>query len=475
MDREERDLKYLDPFDISFAADNPRGETSEQIESDPQYRQLTNSINQYGLIEPLIVRPDQKDPSKYVLIDGERRLRAAHAQKQSEIPAIVVKGDIDGKILAYQVHTLRKNWSKAAETKSIKRIIEDIRQEEPDIMDGELKKRLKAITGHTSHALSDILKIANFDNETIDKAVSKNLNMSYLVQIESNFIKPLRRQYPEIIDRYGEHELRKIMVQKALDDLLVSTRFLMDKFKVVFGDKANQKQVGGIICSFLEKRKRSIRDALQEYNKVAEAPEKAEGKGRKPPREKAKKREGKPQFFKAIKLEAKDQTRIGDVKSRIESIAGALSNEENEYVAEAVYCLESRCFKAATIMIWATGISKVLRYIERDLSDFIKASKEMRQSSRSVYRHISKNFQTDARTVDDVREKSNDRQLLSYLYYRGMINAPEFHKLEANYKTRCHCAHPTAIQLSPNEVIVVFENVLGLVLSNRKLDEYPTS
>ena len=53
--------------------------------------------------------------------------------------------------------------------------------------------------------------------------------------------------------------------------------------------------------------------------------------------------------------------------------------------------------------------------------------------------------------------------------YKKMINVTEFKKLKNNYDTRNDCGHPTSIKLSPNEIVVIFENTYGLLLHNGKL------
>ena len=46
--------------------------------------ELTTSIKEYGIIEPLIVRINNQD--KFELIAGERRLRAAQMAGLTEVP-----------------------------------------------------------------------------------------------------------------------------------------------------------------------------------------------------------------------------------------------------------------------------------------------------------------------------------------------------------------------------------------------------
>lgn len=51
-------------------------------------QQLTESVRQHGILEPLLVRPSRQ-PGVYELIAGERRLRAAKQASLSSVPVIV--------------------------------------------------------------------------------------------------------------------------------------------------------------------------------------------------------------------------------------------------------------------------------------------------------------------------------------------------------------------------------------------------
>ena len=51
--------------------------------------ELAASIREHGIIQPLIVTESPDQPQRYLLITGERRLRAAHQAGISTVPAIV--------------------------------------------------------------------------------------------------------------------------------------------------------------------------------------------------------------------------------------------------------------------------------------------------------------------------------------------------------------------------------------------------
>ena len=173
--------------------------------------------------------------------------------------------------------------------------------------------------------------------------------------------------------------------------------------------------------------------------------------------------------YKKIRVTRKQLTSIDDIRSNFETIGSSFSAEEREYIAEALFCLERHCFKAATLMIWASGISRILNYISKNLSDFNKATLDMATNPKSGYKYYAKSFQKNAQSIEDIRVNSNDRQVVSYLLYKKFITETECKKLFADYSTRCDCAHPTDIMISPNQAITIFENVYDLILNNSKI------
>jgi ParB/RepB/Spo0J family partition protein len=476
MNTLRRELVYVAPNTISFDQNNPRGLTEKQIVSKPHFAILVSSIKKYGILEPLIVKKDEANTSAHILIDGERRLRAALVCNQTEVPVLIADDDTDGRILAYQVHMLREDWNKAAETKAVKKIINDLKDENPNITDEEINKKVSEITAHKQHDLADILKLIKYDDKIIEAAVSKELNMSYLVQIESSFINPLKKHYLGIYSKYGEDEIRRILIEKAINGNLVNTRFLMDKYKVVFSDLEKKEKIGKILTNFLDKKKQSIKESLKNYEALSKPTKRKEEKiekkvtSRKSKEIKSKDDGTSDKFaYKKIKITKKQQTSLTDIRINFENIGSSFSKEEDAYIAEALFCLERHCFKASTLMIWCAGISRILDYINDDIPAYNKASTDMAANPRSLYKHLSKNFQKTATSLDEIRLNCNDRQLLSYLLYKKIITETQFKKLVSDYGTRCDCAHPTDIEISPNQAISIFENVYNLIFNNGNL------
>lgn len=80
------------PIDLIHSnSDQPR-----KYFDDAELNDLTESIRQKGVIQPILVRPAPGRPGHYEIIAGERRWRAAQRAKLHEIPAVVRELDDAG-------------------------------------------------------------------------------------------------------------------------------------------------------------------------------------------------------------------------------------------------------------------------------------------------------------------------------------------------------------------------------------------
>lgn len=79
----ETGINHLPLAAISPNPRQPRSQMNPQ-----ELAELADSIRRNGILQPIIVTPGSQ-PGQYVLVAGERRLRAAHMAGLEEVPAIV--------------------------------------------------------------------------------------------------------------------------------------------------------------------------------------------------------------------------------------------------------------------------------------------------------------------------------------------------------------------------------------------------
>ena len=87
---------------------------------------LTNSIKERGIIQPIIVRKSNDDSSKYEIIAGERRWLAAQKAGLHEVPIVVTNVD-DLKSLEFAIveNVQRNDLNAIEEARGYQRLIKD--------------------------------------------------------------------------------------------------------------------------------------------------------------------------------------------------------------------------------------------------------------------------------------------------------------------------------------------------------------
>ena len=87
---------------------------------------LTNSIKERGIIQPIIVRKSSDDSSKYEIIAGERRWLSAQKAGLHEVPVVITDVD-DLKSLEFAIveNVQRNDLNAVEEARGYQRLIEE--------------------------------------------------------------------------------------------------------------------------------------------------------------------------------------------------------------------------------------------------------------------------------------------------------------------------------------------------------------
>ncbi len=97
-----------------------------KIFDEESLQDLTNSIKQRGIIQPIIVRKSSNDSSKYEIIAGERRLLAAQKAGLHDVPVVITDVD-DLKSLEFAIveNVQRNDLNAIEEARGYQRLIEE--------------------------------------------------------------------------------------------------------------------------------------------------------------------------------------------------------------------------------------------------------------------------------------------------------------------------------------------------------------
>ena len=95
---------------------------------------LVDSVRQFGLLQPILVRPIASEPDSYEIIAGERRWRAAQKAQLHEVPVVIRSlDDLDTLQLSLVENLQRADLTAIDEAQGYRRLISDFNQTQEDV------------------------------------------------------------------------------------------------------------------------------------------------------------------------------------------------------------------------------------------------------------------------------------------------------------------------------------------------------
>ena len=111
---------------ISISSIVPNKNQPRKLYEEEALEELTNSIKERGIIQPLIVRKLDDKNDKYELVAGERRWQSAQSAGLNEVPVVIIKADnLKSLELAITENVQRKDLNPIEEAESYKNLIEN--------------------------------------------------------------------------------------------------------------------------------------------------------------------------------------------------------------------------------------------------------------------------------------------------------------------------------------------------------------
>jgi ParB family chromosome partitioning protein len=132
---------------------------------------LTNSIKERGIIQPIIVRKSTGQNSKYEIIAGERRWLAAQKAGLHEVPVVITDVD-DLKSLEFAIveNVQRQDLNAIEEARGYQRLIEEFSYDQ--------EKVAKFIGKSRSH-VTNFLRLLNLPEEVLKLVEDKKLSAGH--------------------------------------------------------------------------------------------------------------------------------------------------------------------------------------------------------------------------------------------------------------------------------------------------------
>ena len=138
---------------------------------DENLNDLTNSIKERGVIQPIIVRKSSDDNSKYEIIAGERRWLAARKAGLHDIPVVLTDVD-DLKSLEFAIveNVQRHDLNPLEEAQGYKRLIDEF---------GYDQEKVSKFIGKSRSYITNSLRILNLPPEVLKFIEEKKLSFGH--------------------------------------------------------------------------------------------------------------------------------------------------------------------------------------------------------------------------------------------------------------------------------------------------------
>jgi len=142
-----------------------------KIFNETNLEELTNSIKERGIIQPIIVRNSNDDKSKYEIIAGERRWLAAQKAGFHEVPVVITEAD-DLKSLEFAIveNVQRNDLNPLEEALGYKRLIDEFSYDQ---------EKVSKFIGKSRSYIANALRILTLPDDVIKLIETQKLTTGH--------------------------------------------------------------------------------------------------------------------------------------------------------------------------------------------------------------------------------------------------------------------------------------------------------
>ena len=239
------DIKSTSTNNKLLISDVVRSTLQPRKNFDKQYLEdLTNSIKERGVVQPIIVRKSKDISGKYEIIAGERRWLASQNAGLNEIPSIIIEAD-DLKSLEFAIveNVQRHDLNPIEEANGYKKLMDDF---------GYDQDKVAKFIGKSRAHIANCLRLLSLPDNVIQLVEVNKLSQGHakiLVGLENSFViakkiidkKLSVRQSENLVRLFKNPSKRKISSKSAnIRDL---ENILKDKLgiRVLINNKKNNR------------------------------------------------------------------------------------------------------------------------------------------------------------------------------------------------------------------------------------------
>ena len=239
--KEDIDKKEIVELDISMVY--PNEDQPRKVFDEEKINILSDSIKAYGVLQPIVVKPDDK--GKYMIIAGERRYRASRAANKESIPAVIKDLPIrDIMEIALIENLQREDLNPIEEALAYKSLIDNHNVTQEEISDA---------VGKSRPHITNTIRLLNLREEVIamieygeitaghGKALLRITDKDKQLEMAKRIVEDglSVRATESLAKKISEEQNLKIPTKKEKDIFIVDVE---ERLRNIFGTKVNISQ-----------------------------------------------------------------------------------------------------------------------------------------------------------------------------------------------------------------------------------------
>ena len=233
-----------------------------KIFNEEKMEDLSNSIKERGIIQPIIVRKSSNDNSKYEIIAGERRWLAAQKAGLHEVPVLIIEAD-DLKALEFAIveNVQRHDLNPIEEAISYQRLIDDYSYDQ---------EKVSKFIGKSRSHIANFLRILSLPKEILNYVKNKELTVGHakiLVGLENAIFVAKKIINKKLSVRQAENYVNIFKIKKQSPktpkdaNLIALESSIMEKIGLNVSIKNKKNNAGSLVFEYRD---------LDQLNKIIE-------------------------------------------------------------------------------------------------------------------------------------------------------------------------------------------------------------
>ena len=222
-------ITQIDPESLRKNPNNPR-----RFFNDEQLDLLRTSMQEVGILVPLIAYEEPGEQGSYVLMDGERRWRCALDLALDEVPVSVIEppSPLENLLRMFNIHSVREDWPLISVALSLREVIA--------ISGEDRESRLAEMTGLTRSTVRRAKRLLSLPDQELELIREEaHLDRSQQVHREDLYLEIeaaeslVRNELPEIAEQHSREEIIRSFAEKREQETLRAVTEFRDVGKLV--------------------------------------------------------------------------------------------------------------------------------------------------------------------------------------------------------------------------------------------------